>query len=122
MVRIPMVVLATAAAVIASQAVITGAYSVARQAMQLGYIPRMRIQHTSKDTIGQIYIPWINWVLALAVIAVVLMFRSSTGLASAYGVSVSGTMLIDTLLLSSSRAPCGRRRACGCCRCACCSR
>jgi KUP system potassium uptake protein len=98
--RIPMVVLATAAAVIASQAVITGAFSVARQAMQLGYIPRMRIQHTSKETIGQIYIPWINWILMLAVIALVLAFRSSTALASAYGVSVSGTMLIDTLLLA----------------------
>jgi len=98
--RIPMILLATAAAVIASQAVITGAYSVARQAMQLGYIPRMRIQHTSKDTIGQIYIPWINWVLMLAVLGLVLAFRSSTGLASAYGVSVSGTMLIDTLLLA----------------------
>ncbi len=98
--RIPMIVLATAAAVIASQAVITGAYSVARQAMQLGYIPRMEIKHTSSDTIGQIYIPWINWVLMLAVIALVLMFRTSTALASAYGVSVSGTMLIDTLLLA----------------------
>ncbi len=97
--RIPMIVLATMAAVIASQAVITGAYSVARQAMQLGYIPRMAIKHTSSDTIGQIYIPWINWVLMLAVIALVLMFRTSTALASAYGVSVSGTMLIDTLLL-----------------------
>jgi KUP system potassium uptake protein len=97
--RIPMVILATLAAVIASQAVITGAYSVARQAMQLGYIPRMRIQHTSSETIGQIYIPWINWILMLAVIALVLTFRSSTALASAYGVSVSGTMLIDTLLL-----------------------
>ena len=97
--RIPMIVLATMAAVIASQAVITGAYSVARQAMQLGYIPRMAIKHTSEETIGQIYIPWINWVLMLAVIALVLMFRTSTALASAYGVSVSGTMLIDTLLL-----------------------
>ena len=95
----PMIVLATAAAVIASQAVITGAYSVARQAMQLGYIPRMQIKHTSKDTIGQIYIPAINWTLMIAVIALVLTFRTSTGLASAYGVSVSGTMLIDTLLL-----------------------
>jgi len=97
--RIPMVILATMAAVIASQAVITGAYSVARQAMQLGYIPRMRIQHTSSETIGQIYIPWINWILMIAVITLVLAFRSSTALASAYGVSVSGTMLIDTLLL-----------------------
>ncbi|MBC7990695.1 MAG: potassium transporter Kup [Luteimonas sp.] len=98
--RIPMIVLATAATVIASQAVITGAFSVARQAMQLGYIPRMEIKHTSRETIGQIYIPWINWVLMLAVIALVLAFRSSTALASAYGVSVSGTMLIDTLLLA----------------------
>ncbi|HEY1140179.1 MAG TPA: potassium transporter Kup [Lysobacter sp.] len=96
----PMIVLATAAAVIASQAVITGAYSVARQAMQLGYIPRMAIKHTSKETIGQIYIPAINWTLMLAVIALVLSFRTSTALASAYGVSVSGTMLIDTMLLA----------------------
>src|SRR6476659_6722415 len=98
--RYPMIGLATAAAVIASQAVITGAYSVARQAMQLGYIPRMQVRHTSHETIGQIYIPAINWTLTVAVIALVLMFRTSTGLASAYGVSVSGTMLIDTLLLA----------------------
>jgi len=97
---VPMIGLATAAAVIASQAVITGAYSVARQAMQLGYIPRMAITHTSKDTIGQIYIPGINWTLMVLVIALVLAFRTSTALASAYGVSVSGTMLIDTLLLA----------------------
>lgn len=96
---IPMIILATLASVIASQSVITGAFSVARQAMQLGYIPRMQIRHTSKDTIGQIYIPGINWMLMIAVILLVLTFRSSTGLASAYGVSVSGTMLIDTLLL-----------------------
>ncbi|MCI4567766.1 potassium transporter Kup [Lysobacter sp. CFH 32150] len=96
----PMIALATAAAVIASQAVITGAFSVARQAMQLGYIPRMAIKHTSRETIGQIYIPTINWTLMFAVIALVLTFRSSTALASAYGVSVSGTMLIDTLLLA----------------------
>ena len=98
--RVPMIVLATMAAVIASQAVITGAFSVARQAMQLGYIPRMATKHTSKATIGQIYIPWVNWILMLAVIALVLAFRTSTALASAYGVSVSGTMLIDTLLLA----------------------
>ena len=98
--QIPMVVLAAIAAVIASQAVITGAFSVARQAMQLGYIPRMDIRHTSHETIGQIYIPWINRVLMVAVISLVLIFRSSTGLASAYGVSVSGTMLIDTMLLA----------------------
>jgi KUP system potassium uptake protein len=96
----PMIVLATMAAVIASQAVITGAYSVARQAMQLGYIPRMQIKHTSSDTIGQIYVPYINWVLAITVIGVVLAFRSSTALATAYGISVATTMLIDTLLLA----------------------
>jgi KUP system potassium uptake protein len=68
--------------------------------MQLGYIPRMEIRHTSRETIGQIYVPWINWVLMIAVIALVLAFRTSTSLASAYGVSVAGTMLIDTLLLA----------------------
>lgn len=97
--RLPMVILATAAAVVASQAVITGAYSVARQAMQLGYIPRMQIRHTSSDTIGQIYVPGINWFLMVAVIVLVLTFRDSTRLATAYGISVSGTMFIDTLLL-----------------------
>ena len=96
----PMIVLATLAAVIASQAVITGAYSIARQAMQLGYIPRMRIKHTSHDTIGQIYVPGINWMLMVMVIGLVLAFRSSSNLAVAYGISVSGTMLIDTLLLA----------------------
>jgi KUP system potassium uptake protein len=96
----PMIVLATLAAVIASQAVITGAFSVARQAMQLGYIPRMQIKHTSRDTIGQIYVPGINWLLAVMVIALVLVFRSSTNLAVAYGISVSMTMMIDTLLLA----------------------
>ena len=98
--RIPMIVLATAATVIASQAVITGGFSVARQAMQLGYIPRMTIKHTSHDTIGQIYIPGINWMMMLIVIVLVLTFRSSSSLATAYGISVSLTMLIDTLLLA----------------------
>ena len=97
---IPMILLATAAAVIASQSVVTGAFSVSRQAMQLGYIPRMRILHTSHDTIGQIYIPGINWGLAVMVFGLVLAFRSSSNLAVAYGISVSGTMLIDTLLLA----------------------
>jgi KUP system potassium uptake protein len=97
---IPMIVLATMAAVIASQSVITGAFSVSRQAMQLGYIPRMRILHTSHDTIGQIYIPGINWGLAVMVFGLVIAFRSSSNLAVAYGISVSGTMLIDTLLLA----------------------
>ncbi|MGY1425643.1 potassium transporter Kup [Lysobacter sp. A289] len=98
--RMPMIVLATAATVIASQAVITGAFSVTRQAMQLGYIPRMTIRHTSRDTIGQIYIPGINWSMMVIVILLVVSFGSSSNLATAYGISVSGTMLIDTLLLA----------------------
>jgi len=95
----PMVGLATAATVIASQAVISGAYSATRQAIQLGYLPRMAIRHTSRDTIGQIYIPSINWMLMLAVIATVIGFGSSTALATAYGVSVTGTMLITSIIL-----------------------
>ena len=98
--RMPMVVLATAATVIASQAVITGGFSVARQAMQLGYIPRMAIRHTSRDTIGQIYIPAINWSMMVIVVGLVLGFGNSSSLATAYGFSVSMTMLIDTLLLA----------------------
>ena len=97
---IPMIVLATAATVIASQAVITGAFSVARAAMQLGYVPRMQVRHTSTQAIGQIYVPFVNWMLMLLVLAVVLTFRSSSALAAAYGISVSVTMLIDTLLLA----------------------
>ena len=98
--RMPMVFLATAATVIASQAVITGGFSVARQAMQLGYIPRMAIRHTSRETIGQIYIPAINWSMMLIVVGLVIGFGSSSALATAYGISVSMTMLIDTLLLA----------------------
>ena len=95
----PMVGLATAATVIASQAVISGAYSATRQAIQLGYLPRMAIKHTSRATIGQVYIPSINWLLMLAVIATVIGFGSSTALATAYGVSVTGTMLITSIVL-----------------------
>ena len=98
--QVPLLVLATTAAAIASQAVITGAFSVTRQAIQLGYLPRLQIRHTSRDTIGQIYVPSINWMLFAAVIVLVLAFRSSTNLATAYGLSVTGTMLIDTLLLA----------------------
>lgn len=98
--QIPLLVLATTAAAIASQAVITGAFSVTRQAIQLGYLPRLQIRHTSRDTIGQIYVPSINWMLFGAVIVLVLAFRSSSNLATAYGLSVTGTMLIDTLLLA----------------------
>jgi len=98
--QIPMLVLATVAAAVASQAVITGAFSVTRQAIQLGYLPRLAIRYTSKDTIGQIYVPSINWMLLGAVILLVFAFRSSSALATAYGLSVTGTMLIDTLLLA----------------------
>jgi KUP system potassium uptake protein len=95
----PMVGLATTATVIASQAVISGVYSATRQAIQLGYLPRMAIRHTSRQTMGQIYIPSINWLLMLAVIATVIGFGSSTALATAYGVSVTGTMLITSIML-----------------------
>ncbi len=88
--RLPLVFLATAATVIASQAVITGAYSVASQAAQLGYLPRLRIVHTSESTIGQIYVPWINWLLMVSVLTLVFAFRSSTALAFAFGMAVTG--------------------------------
>ncbi|HET6156732.1 MAG TPA: potassium transporter Kup [Dongiaceae bacterium] len=97
---LPMVGLATVATVIASQAVITGAFSVTRQAIQLGYLPRMAIIHTSAAEMGQIYLPFVNWMLAFFVALLVLGFRSSTHLAAAYGVAVTGTMIIDALLLS----------------------
>jgi KUP system potassium uptake protein len=96
--RIPMVLLATAATVIASQAVITGAYSVASQAAQLGYLPRLRIAHTSESTIGQIYVPWVNWLLMVSVLTLVFAFRSSAALAYAFGMAVTGTITITTLL------------------------
>ena len=98
--QIPMLLLATLAAAVASQAVITGAFSVTRQAIQLGYLPRLLIKYTSKDTIGQIYVPSINWMLFAAVVVLTLAFKSATALATAYGLSVTGTMLIDTLLLA----------------------
>ena len=94
----PMVALATAATVIASQATISGAYSITQQAIQLGYLPRMNIQHTSAQTIGQIYVPAVNWALLAVVAAAVIGFGSSTKLASAYGVAVMGTMLVTTFL------------------------
>src|SRR5476649_751510 len=94
----PMVGLATAATVIASQATISGAYSMTQQAIQLGYLPRMTVLHTSSKTMGQIYVPAVNWILLAAVTAAVIGFGSSTRLASAYGVSVMGTMLVTTFL------------------------
>ena len=97
---IPMVMLSTAATVIASQAVISGAFSVARQTVQMGLLPRMMIVHTSGKEEGQIYVPFTNWTLFVAVIALVIGFRSSSNLAAAYGLAVTGTMLIDTILVS----------------------
>ncbi|TDW21712.1 potassium transporter Kup [Kribbella kalugense] len=96
--RAPLVLLATAATVIASQAVITGAYSVASQAAKLGYLPRLRIAHTSPTTMGQIYVPWINWLLLVSVLTLVFAFRSSAALAYAYGMAVTGTITITTTL------------------------
>jgi KUP system potassium uptake protein len=96
--RIPMVILAAAATVIASQAVISGAFSVTQQAAQIGYLPRLRIDHTSEERVGQIYVPWINWALCAAVLALVFTFRTSTALAYAYGVAVTGTITITTTL------------------------
>ena len=96
--RLPMVLLATAATVIASQAVITGAFSVSHQAVQLGYLPRLRINHTSEQTIGQIYVPWINWMLMISVLTLVFVFETSAALAFAFGMAVTGTITITTLL------------------------
>jgi KUP system potassium uptake protein len=96
--RLPMVLLATAATVIASQAVITGAFSLAAQAVQLGYLPRLQVIHTSPSTYGQVYMPWINGMLMMAVLILVFAFRSSASLAYAYGMAVTGTITITTTL------------------------
>lgn len=96
---IPLVILATLATVIASQATITGAYSITLQAIRLGYLPRMRIQHTSDTERGQVYIASVNWLMLLGVILLVLGFGSSSALAAAYGIAVSGTMIITSLLI-----------------------
>ncbi|MGC6330706.1 potassium transporter Kup [Rhizorhabdus sp. FW153] len=100
MLRLPLVILATMATVIASQAVISGAFSVTQQAIQLGFIPRLRITHTSAGSIGQIYIPAINWGLMVMVILLVISFRTSSNLAAAYGIAVTGAMAIDTCLIA----------------------
>jgi KUP system potassium uptake protein len=97
----PLVVLATAATVIASQAVISGAFSLTRQAIQLGLLPRMQIRHTSAREEGQIYIPLVNWLLLAGVVFLVLEFRSSSGLAAAYGMAVTGAMMVDSLLVGA---------------------
>ena len=98
--QLPLVILATMAAVIASQAVISGAFSVTQQAIQLGFMPRLRIEHTSAATVGQIYIPLVNWLLLTMVLLLVIFFRTSSNLTSAYGIAVTGAMFIDTCLLS----------------------
>ncbi len=97
--RLPLVILATVATFIASQAVISGAFSITHQAMQLGFMPRLSIRHTSETEAGQIYIPVVNWALMVAVIILVLTFQSSSNLAGAYGIAVTGAVTIDTLLM-----------------------
>lgn len=95
----PMIVLATAATVIASQAVISGVFSVTRQALNLGYLPRLRIEHSSAQEIGQVYVPSVNWVLFIGTMTLVLAYRSSSALAGAYGIAIASTMLIDGILV-----------------------
>jgi KUP system potassium uptake protein len=96
---LPLIALAAAATVIASQAVISGAFSLTKQAIQLGYLPRFAINHTSEREVGQIYVPFVNWFMLVAIVLLVLGFKNSSNLASAYGIAVTITMLIDTLLL-----------------------
>lgn len=96
---LPLTILAIVATVIASQAVITGAYSVTRQAMRLGYLPALAVRHTSSKEAGQVYLPFVNWALLTAVVVVVLMFRSSVALATAYGLAVTITLVITTILV-----------------------
>jgi KUP system potassium uptake protein len=96
---LPMVALATAAAIIASQALISGAFSLTRQAIQLGYAPRLDIEHTSSQEVGQVYVPQVNWALMVSTIAIVIGFKSSTALAAAYGIAVTMTMVITAVLL-----------------------
>ena len=100
MLRLPLVLLVTVATIIASQAVISGAFSVTQQAIQLGFIPRLRITHTSESAAGQIYIPVVNWALLVMVLLLVITFGNSSNLAAAYGIAVTGAMLIDAVLIS----------------------
>ena len=99
-IQLPMVLLATVATVIASQAVISGAFSLTQQAMRLRYVPRMTVRHTSASSAGQIYVPFVNWVLLISVVLLVIGFQDSSNLAAAYGLAVSGTFVITTLLIS----------------------
>ncbi|GAG70843.1 unnamed protein product, partial [marine sediment metagenome] len=95
---VPMVILATVATIVASQAVITGAFSVTRQAIQLGLLPRFGIMHTSESMAGQIYLPRVNWIMLIAVLLMVVVFKNSSNLASAYGVAISAQMVIESLI------------------------
>ncbi len=108
--QVPLLLLATAATVIAGQAVISGAYSVTQQAMHLRYLPRMEVRHTSEHEKGQIYLPQINWVLLAGVVALVLSFKTSSNLAAAYGIAVTGTMVATTLLAYKVARSLGRWR------------
>jgi KUP system potassium uptake protein len=94
-----LIVLATAATVIASQAVISGVFSITRQALNLGYLPRLRVQHSSEEEIGQVYVPTLNWMLFAGTMTLIIVFQSSSALAGAYGIAISSTMLIDTILV-----------------------
>jgi KUP system potassium uptake protein len=94
-----MIVLATAATVIASQAVISGVFSITRQALNLGYLPRLRVQHSSEEEIGQVYVPTLNWMLFAGTMTLIIVFQSSSALAGAYGIAISSTMLIDSILV-----------------------
>ena len=96
---LPFIVLATLATIIASQAVISGVFSITRQCLQIDLLPRMKIQHSSEESIGQVYVPFINWMMCFFTLALVIGFGSSESLAGAYGVGVSITMLIDTVLM-----------------------
>lgn len=96
----PMILIATAAAVIASQALISGVFSMAKQAIQLGYLPRLNVLHTSESEVGQIYIPLLNWILYISILFLVLLFKTSSNLAGAYGLAVTITMFCDTLLVA----------------------
>ena len=112
---IPLVVLATAATVIASQAVISGAFSIAHQAAQLGYLPRLRVIHTSEREFGRVYVPVVNWILLAAVLTLVFSFQTSAKLAFAFGMAVTGTIAITTVLFFVMSATAGRGRCGSCC-------
>src|SRR6185436_8364378 len=98
---VPIVVLTTAATVIASQAVISGAFALVQQAIELGALPRLAVRQTSDESVGQVYVPQVNWLLAIAVLALVFGFRSSDALANAYGIAVAGDMLVTMLLIAT---------------------